>query len=95
MHEGKDVSAVALRLDTGRTHQIRVHMAALGHPLLGDFLYNPANHMLTRQELHGARCCVTHPITGEKMQFITPLPKDMKNFMSIDLCKLFVEPFTI
>ena len=93
--DGKDISAVALRLDTGRTHQIRVHMAALGHPLLGDFLYNPQNHMLTRQALHGARCCLTHPITGEKMQFITPLPKDMKNFMSIDLCKLFVEPFTI
>ena len=76
--EGKAVSAVALQLDTGRTHQIRVHMAAIGHPLLGDFLYNENNHMLTRQALHAAECTFNHPITGEYMKVTAPLHKDME-----------------
>lgn len=75
--EGVPVSVVALRLETGRTHQIRVHMAAIGHPLLGDFLYNENNHMLTRQALHGIACGFAHPITGEVMHMIAPLPADM------------------
>lgn len=74
---GKAVSIVALQLETGRTHQIRVHMAAIGHPLLGDFLYNEGNHMLTRQALHASECAFYHPITGEYMKITAPLPKDM------------------
>lgn len=76
--EGKVVSVVALRLATGRTHQIRVHMAAIGHPLLGDFLYNESNHMLTRQALHAAQCTFYQPITGEYKRITAPLPKDME-----------------
>ncbi|MBS5315595.1 MAG: RluA family pseudouridine synthase [Clostridiales bacterium] len=79
--EGKAVSVVALQLETGRTHQIRVHMASIGHPLLGDFLYNESNHMLTRQALHAASCTFYHPITGEYKRITAPLPKDMEMLM--------------
>ena len=79
--EGKPVSIVALKLETGRTHQIRVHMSAIGYPLLGDFLYNENNHMLTRQGLHGALCTFTHPITGTYMKVAAPLPYDMIHLM--------------
>lgn len=75
--EGKPVSVVRLQLETGRTHQIRVHMAAAGHPLLGDFLYNEDNHMLTRQGLHAAECGFYHPITGAYQKVVAPLPRDM------------------
>ena len=79
--EGKAVSVVALQLETGRTHQIRVHMAAIGHPLLGDFLYNESNHMLTRQGLHAAECAFYHPITGEYKRITAPFPEDMRMLM--------------
>lgn len=75
--DGQTVSVVALRLETGRTHQIRVHMSHIGHPLLGDFLYNENNHMLTRQALHAAEIAFYHPLNGEYMNIIAPLPKDM------------------
>ena len=85
--EGKAVSIVELKLDTGRTHQIRVHMAAIGHPLLGDFLYNENNHMLTRQALHAVECGFEHPITGEHMKMRAPLPKDMKTLVEQSIKK--------
>lgn len=78
----QDVSVVALRLETGRTHQIRVHMAAIGHPLLGDFLYNESNHMLSRQALHGAVCHFHHPITGDYHMIMAPLHKDMADLLA-------------
>lgn len=74
---GQAVSVVALRLETGRTHQIRVHMSHIGHPLLGDFLYNEKNHMLTRQALHAAEIAFEHPVEGKYMKIIAPLPQDM------------------
>ena len=67
-------------IDTGRTHQIRVHMAHLGHPLAGDTLYgNPdtAAHPIARQALHCAEINVPHPDTGEPLRFESPLPPDM------------------
>ena len=79
--EEKPISIVALQLETGRTHQIRVHMSAIGHPLLGDFLYNENNHMLERQALHGAQCEFIHPITGENQLITAPLHKDMANLI--------------
>lgn len=78
---GKVVSVVALQLETGRTHQIRVHMSSIGHPLLGDFLYNESNHMLTRQGLHAVECAFYHPITREYKRITAPLPKDMATLM--------------
>ena len=71
-------SLVSLKLDTGRTHQIRVHMKHIGHPLLGDFLYNPDYSVITRQALHSHHLEFVHPITGEHMQFLIELPDDMK-----------------
>lgn len=75
--EGEAVSVVMLQLETGRTHQIRVHMASIGHPLIGDFLYNESNHMLKRQGLHVAECGFNHPITGDYIKITAPLPEDM------------------
>lgn len=73
-------SLASLKLDTGRTHQIRVHMKYIGHPLPGDFLYNPDYSVITRQALHSYRLKFTHPITGEAMDFTAPLPEDMQIF---------------
>lgn len=75
--EGKVISVIALQLETGRTHQIRVHMASIGHPLLGDFLYNESNRMMKRQALHVAECEFKHPINGEYIKITAPLPEDM------------------
>ena len=67
-----------LELETGRTHQIRVHMAYLGHPLTGDFLYGVEDHdLISRTALHSHRLTFLHPLTGEVLSFIQPLPEDM------------------
>lgn len=73
-------SLVSLKLDTGRTHQIRVHMKHIGHPLPGDFLYNPDYSVIRRQALHSHRLCFIHPITGQPMTFEAEIPDDMKAF---------------
>ena len=77
----KQISIVELHLETGRTHQIRVHMSYIGYPLLGDFLYNPQNHMLSRQGLHASRMVFLHPITNEQLCIEAPLPKDMLSLL--------------
>ena len=74
----KDVSLVELHLETGRTHQIRVHMKYIGHPIIGDFLYNPDYRFCNRQALHSASLCFKHPITKKEMHFASPLPEDLK-----------------
>ncbi len=71
-------SLVSLELETGRTHQIRVHMAHIGHPLTGDFLYgteDPA--LIPRPALHSAYLSLLHPLTREELRFSVPLPEDM------------------
>ena len=71
-----------LELDTGRTHQIRVHMAHIGHPLVGDFLYGTENRaLIARPALHSHRLELTHPVTGERLSFSVPLPDDMAALM--------------
>jgi 23S rRNA pseudouridine1911/1915/1917 synthase len=66
-------------LDTGRTHQIRVHMAAIGHPVCGDRLYGiTGRYGLTRQFLHAQRLTFDHPVTGERLDLRSPLPKDLQ-----------------
>lgn len=71
-------SLLEVRLETGRTHQIRVHMQAIGHPVLGDSLYGgPARYGLERQFLHSSRLAFTHPRTGEEMTFESELPADL------------------
>ena len=71
-------SLVELTLDTGRTHQIRVHMAHLGCPLTGDFLYGTQQpNQISRPALHSHQLSFTHPITGKHLAFTQPLPGDM------------------
>ena len=79
--EANGHSLVSLRLETGRTHQIRIHMKYLGYPLIGDYLYNPDMEYMTRQALHSHHMEFTHPITGEHMSFTVPLPEDMARVM--------------
>ena len=74
------LSLLELQLDTGRTHQIRVHMQAIGHPLIGDFLYNPKDTHMKRQALHAGKLSFRHPITKEMLSFTAPVPQDMQVF---------------
>lgn len=69
---------VNIRLETGRTHQIRVHFSAIGHPLVGDDLYGGSTEMMKRQALHCSYLAFKHPYTKEPMSFNSPLPEDMK-----------------
>lgn len=77
-------SLCAFQLGTGRTHQIRVHMAAMNTPLIGDTLYNPnsTSTTLPRQALHAYRISFRHPVTNKFLKFSAPLPHDMQNFLS-------------
>ncbi len=75
-------SLASIHLETGRTHQIRVHMKSIGHPLPGDFLYNPDYRMINRQALHSHKLSFLHPITGKQLTFTASLPDDMKQFFS-------------
>ena len=73
---------VRLALETGRTHQIRVHMAHLGCPLAGDFLYGREDRdLIPRPALHSAELSVRQPVTGERLTFTCPLPEDMARLM--------------
>lgn len=74
----KQCSLISLKLETGRTHQIRVHMKHIGHPLFGDFLYNPDYRFIRRQSLHSHRLSFSHPLTGKLLEFEAPLPDDMQ-----------------
>ena len=79
IHSESSASLALVRLETGRTHQIRVHMKSIGHPLLGDFLYYPESlHLLGRQALHSFRLSFAHPVTGERLTFTEPLPEDIR-----------------
>ncbi len=70
-------SLVSLILETGRTHQIRIHMKYLGYPLIGDYLYHPDMEHIRRQALHAWKLSFRHPINGETLAFTAPLPEDM------------------
>ncbi len=75
------VTAVKLRLETGRTHQIRVHLSSLGHPLAGDTLYGGKRDLINRCALHAKQVDMNHPFTGEKLTIEAPLPPDMAELM--------------
>ena len=78
-------SLLRVRLHSGRTHQIRVHMAHLGFPLVGDETYGGGRtrHLLTRQALHARRLTVRHPRTGEPLAFESPRPHDFANLVEM------------
>ena len=80
LHRFSVVTVLGLELETGRTHQIRVHMAHIHHPVVGDQVYGSGKNALGMegQALHGWRLQLTHPITGKHMSFIAPLPEDMQ-----------------
>jgi 23S rRNA pseudouridine1911/1915/1917 synthase len=83
----RDAALVECRLETGRTHQIRVHMASVGHPLLGDPVYGRSGKThgkllkelsFSRQALHAAELGFTHPVTKHRLSFSSPMPPDMQ-----------------
>ena len=75
--EFKNYSLVECRLETGRTHQIRLHMASIGHPLLGDTLYGTSSSLISRQALHSYKIKFIHPITKKEIELIAKLPQDI------------------
>jgi 23S rRNA pseudouridine1911/1915/1917 synthase len=87
----KQAALMECQLETGRTHQVRVHMASIGHPLLGDPVYgrSRSEHRevlkrleFARQALHAARLGFVHPITGGTLTFDSPIPSDMQQLLS-------------
>jgi 23S rRNA pseudouridine1911/1915/1917 synthase len=77
----QDYAHIKLKLDTGRTHQIRVHMSYLGHPLIGDDLYGGSTTLLSRQALHCKYIRFVHPILKKELSFSCPLPEDMRRLI--------------
>ena len=79
----KDFTYIECQLETGRTHQIRVHMARIQHPLLGDSVYGPAKcpWTLQGQTLHAKILGIIHPRTGKYMEFDAPLPEYFENLL--------------
>lgn len=82
----REYTLIRVVLHTGRTHQIRVHMAHIGYPLAGDPLYGGNTDVLNRQALHSTRIIFKHPITGEQIDISAPLPEDMKELIEKIRC---------
>ena len=80
--EENDLSLISVKLETGRTHQIRVHFKYLGYPLIGDYLYNPDMEYMSRQALHSHKINFIHPIRKQAMEFVAPLPDDMSKLFN-------------
>jgi 23S rRNA pseudouridine1911/1915/1917 synthase len=94
------VNLIECQLETGRTHQIRVHLNAIGHPVVGDSVYGGTKRVhtigdpvlrsalkgLKRQALHAAHLCFNHPITGNLMTFSSFLPEDMVSVCEVLRC---------
>lgn len=76
-----DYTVVKCILETGRTHQIRVHLAYIGHPLLGDTLYGSSSPLISRQALHAYKITFIHPITKQKLEFTAKIPADFEKLI--------------
>ena len=91
LDESKNYSLVKIRIETGRTHQIRVHMKSLNHPILGDATYGNSTDGIARQMLHAYRLKFTHPINKKEMVVTAPIPEDFKRalkFAGLDIDKI-------
>lgn len=84
-YKGEPVSRVRLTLHTGRTHQIRVHMAHIGHPLVGDELYGGSREHYARQALHCVYLEMNHPLTNKKINFSSEVLETMKNLINNEM----------
>ena len=83
LKEFDNFSLVNFKLETGRTHQIRVHSSYIGHPILGDDLYGNKSNLINRQALHSYKISFIHPKTRRKMHFEINMPQDMLNIISL------------
>ncbi len=82
VHRFDDQTLVEVKPTTGRTHQIRVHFASIGHPIVGDTVYGKADPHLSRQFLHASRLAFEHPVTGDRVDVTSPLPTDLSTYLS-------------
>lgn len=82
VQEFKNYSLISLLLETGRTHQIRVHSKYIGHPIIGDTLYGFSSPLISRQALHAYEVSFTHPVTKQNLTFTSNLPEDMKKLLN-------------
>ena len=82
LEELKDCSIVLYNLETGRTHQLRVHSKYIGHPIIGDTLYGRTSPFISRQALHAYKIEFIHPITKANLEFITDIPDDIINLIT-------------
>ena len=88
-----DYSILHCTLETGRTHQIRVHLAYIGHPIIGDTLYGNKSDKITRQALHAYKVSFNHPITKQKVEYVAKIPHDIEVLMyKIASKKIGVKP---
>ena len=71
-----NMSYLELKIDTGRTHQIRVHLSYLGHPIIGDSLYGSSSNLINRQALHSHKISFVHPITKLPVSYVADIPND-------------------
>ena len=82
LEEGNGLALLRLRPETGRTHQLRLHLSAIGHPLAGDWLYGTEDpHLIPRPALHSYALRLRHPVTGELLALTAPLPEDMERLL--------------
>lgn len=81
LQEFTDISVVKCILETGRTHQIRLHMSAIGHPLIGDSMYGITSNFIDRQALHSSKISFIHPISKEHISFECSLPEDIQRLL--------------
>ncbi|MDO4588660.1 MAG: RluA family pseudouridine synthase [Fusobacterium sp.] len=91
LDESKNYSLVKVRIETGRTHQIRVHMKSLNHPILGDSTYGNSTDGIKRQMLHSYRLKFIHPISKKEMVVTAPIPEDFKkalNYANLSIEKI-------
>ena len=79
----EDKTLISLKLETGRTHQIRVHMAHIGHALYGDFLYGEEKEDLSRPALHSCKITLKNPLNNDVLEFFSPLPKDIEKIIKM------------